>query len=89
MKGAVAIVTFGDGSTRGCLVGEVTKTGSEVQLVLADDPGFAVEDGGARHLFFPLREMAGEVTCAIRTSAFVTVGDGKLASVGKAGLSST
>ena len=89
LKGAVAIVTFGDGSTRGCLVGEVTKTGSEVHLVLADDPGFAVEDGGARHLFFPLREMAGEVTCAIRTSAFVTVGDGKLASVGKAGLSST
>ena len=88
LKGAVAIVTFGDGSTRGCRLAEVKAAGNETQLILDEDPGFTVEDGGARHLFFPLREMAGEVACAVRTSAFVSVDDGKLASVEKASFSS-
>ena len=65
----------------------VEAAGSDLRVVLEDDPGFAVEPGSARHLFFPLREMPGEVTCAIRTSAFVAVEDGKLVSVGKAGFS--
>ncbi len=84
LKGAVGIVTFGDGTTRGCRVQGVDRAGEQSRLVLEDDPGFSVEGGGARHLFFPLREIPGRVTCRIRTSAFVKVGEGVVASVGEA-----
>ena len=73
LKGGTAIVTFGDGSTRGYRVEGVRRSGGGTRVILDGEPGFAVEGGGMRHLFFPLREIAGPVTCRIRTSAFVTL----------------
>lgn len=39
-------------------------------LALEADPGFVVEADGARHLFFPLREIPGQVTFRVRTAVF-------------------
>ncbi len=84
LKGATAIVTFGDGSTRGCRVKAVAREGRETRLLLDADPGFAVEGEGMRHLFFPHREIPGKVRFRLRTSAFVRIADGSLTSIGKA-----
>ena len=68
IDGAVAVVTFGDGTTRGlyikCIEGE--------HVILEDDPGFRITNTGMAHCFFPLREIEGTVQLQIRTSAFVT-----------------
>ncbi len=72
IDGAVAVVTFGDGTTRGLRVQRVV--GREV--ILEDDPGFRITNTGMAHCFFPLREVEGTVQLQIRTSAFVTIRDG-------------
>ena len=77
LKGATGVVRFGDGSTLGYRVAGVRRVEGKIHLLLKDDPGIAVEGGGMRHLFFPLREIPGRVTYRIRTSAFVRLGDGK------------
>ncbi len=77
LKGATAVVSFGDGSTLGCRVAGVRRIEGEMYLILEDDPGIVVDGGGMRHLFFPLREISGRVTYRIRTSAFVRLDDGK------------
>ena len=84
LNGATAIVTFGDGSTRGCRVQAVAREGGETRVLLDADPGFAVEGEGMRHLFFPHRDIPGKVRFRLRTSAFVRIGDGSLMSVGEA-----
>jgi len=92
LKGATAIVTFGDGSTRGYRVEGVRRSGGQTHVLLDGEPGFAVEGGGMRHLFFPLREIAGPVTCRIRASAFVTLAAGaapRIAGVGRASFEAT
>jgi hypothetical protein len=66
------IVRFGDGSTLGYRVKGVKRASEETHLALESDPGVAVDKKGARHLFFPLREVSGPVTYRIRTSAFAT-----------------
>ncbi|MDP6780008.1 MAG: heparinase II/III family protein, partial [Candidatus Latescibacteria bacterium] len=86
LRGATAIATFGDGTAYGCRVSEVRARSGRQAVVLEDDPGFAIENGDARHLFFPMREIPGEVTYRIRTSAYAEVSEGTVESVGKAGL---
>ena len=66
LKGATAVVIFGDGSTRGCRICGVEQDGKGAVLILASDPGFALTDTGAKHVFFPLREMAGSVRVKVR-----------------------
>ena len=73
VEGTTSIVRFGDGSTMGCNVERVVLEGPRLVLVTSDDPGFSVENGGMRHLYFPLRRISGPVTCRIRTSAFVRI----------------
>ena len=68
---ATAIVSFGDGTTMGYRVKGIVRAGRELTVETADDPGFSIDSGGMRHLFFPLRAITGPVTCRIRTSAFV------------------
>ncbi|MSS72493.1 MAG: hypothetical protein EXS64_13520 [Candidatus Latescibacteria bacterium] len=92
LKGATTVVAFGDGSTRGYRVLVVKRVGGRTHVALEDDPGFVVEGEGMRHLFFPLREIAGPVTYRIRTSAFVTLTPGaapRLTSVGQANFKAT
>jgi hypothetical protein len=69
LSGSTAIVTFGDGSTLGYPVSGVKESQGEVCLVLADDPGVAVNAEGMRHLFCPRREIPGPVRYRLRTSA--------------------
>jgi hypothetical protein len=71
--GATVVVTFGDGSTLAYVVKEAQTVGGESCLVLDGDPGVAVDQEGARHLFFPLRDILGRVGCRIRTSSLVTI----------------
>ena len=66
--GAVAVVTFGDGTTRGLRVQRIEGE----HVILEDDPGFRMTNTGMAHCFFPLREVEGTVQLQIRTSAFVT-----------------
>ena len=85
LKGTIVVATFGDGSTRGYGVQEVMKQDGQTWLILDGDPGFVVEGGGMRHLFFPLREIAGQVSYRVRNSAFVILKtDAVLTSAGKA-----
>jgi hypothetical protein len=70
LKGGIGIVRFGDGSTLGCRIAGVQRASGETRLNLEDDPGLAVDRRGARHLFFPLREIPGPVTYRLRTSTF-------------------
>ena len=67
IEGATAIVTFGDGTTRGL---RVQRRDGEM-IALADDPGFRMTETGIAHCFFPLRSVDGPVRYKIRTSAFV------------------
>lgn len=71
IDGAVAVVTFGDGTTRGLRVQRVVGE----HVILEDDPGFRITNTGMAHCFFPLREIEGTVQLQIRTSAFVTIRD--------------
>ncbi|MDE2953610.1 MAG: heparinase II/III family protein, partial [Gemmatimonadota bacterium] len=71
IDGAVAVVTFGDGTTRGLRVQRLEGE----HVILEDDPGFRVTNTGMAHCFFPLREIEGTVQFQIRTSAFVTIRD--------------
>lgn len=66
IAGAIAIVTFGDGTTRGLRVQRIDGD----KIVLADDPGFRMTKTGIAHCFFPLRSIDGPVQYKIRTSAF-------------------
>ena len=84
LEGATAIVTFGDGSTRGCRVQGVSRKGSESHVMVDADPGFDVDSDCMRHLFFPHREIPGKVRYRLRTSAFVQTADPSLTSIGKA-----
>ncbi len=70
LKGTTAIITFADGTTRGCRIASVEQTGGQMLVILENDPGFMITDHGAKHLFFPLREMVGAVHYKIRTSVF-------------------
>ena len=72
IDGAVAVVTFGDGTTRGLRV----QHAEGEKVILEDDPGFRITNTGMAHCFFPLREIEGTVQLQIRTSAFVTIRDG-------------
>ena len=72
IDGAIAMVTFGDGTTRGLRV-QRTEGG---HVILEDDSGFRITNTGMAHCFFPLREIEGTVQLQIRTSAFVTIRDG-------------
>ena len=87
LRGATAIVTFGDGSTRGCRVQEVSRKGSESHVMVDADPGFDVDSDCMRHLFFPHREIPGKVRYRLRTSAFVRIADRSLTSIGEANYS--
>ncbi len=69
LKGATAIVTFGDGSTLGYRVAEARRAGGGTHLVLADDPGIVVDGEGMRHLTCPRHEIPGQVRYRVRTSA--------------------
>ena len=71
IDGAVAVVTFGDGTTRGLRVQRLEGE----HVILQDDPGFRITNTGAAHCFFPLREIEGTVQLQIRTSAFVSIRD--------------
>ena len=71
VEGTTGIVRFGDGSTTGCAVERVVRDGRRLILATAEDPGFSIENGAARHLYFPLRTISGPVACHVRTSAFV------------------
>lgn len=84
LNGATAIVTFGDGSTRGCRVRAVSRKGEETHVLLDADPGFDVDSDGMRHLFFPHREIPGTVRYRLRTSAFAHTADHSLTSIGEA-----
>ena len=84
LKGSTAIVTFGDGSTRGCRVRAVSREGGKTPVLLESDRGFAVDAKGMRHLFFPHREIPGTVRYRLRTSAFVQTADRSLTSIGEA-----
>ena len=85
LKGATVVSTFGYGSTRGYRVKEVKRQDGQTRLILDGDLGFVVESGGMRHVFFPLREIAGQVSYRVRSSAFVTLKEGaEVTSVGKA-----
>ncbi len=89
LRGGTALVIFGDGSTRGYPIGSVEAADGRVHVHIEGEAGFAVEGAGARHLYFPHREMAGPVTCRIQTSAFVTFraeGEPELVSIGEAQL---
>ena len=70
LSGTTALVTFGDGSTRGYRVEAVRRAGGQTRAILDGKPGFSVEGDGARHLFFPLHEVPGRVGYRIRASAF-------------------
>ena len=74
IDGAVAVVTFGDGTTRGLRVQRMEGE----HVILEDDPGFRITNTGAAHCFFPLREIEGTVQLQIRTSAFVTIREGSV-----------
>lgn len=87
LNGATAIVSFGDGSTRGCRVRAVSREGEETHVLLDGDPGFDVDGEGMRHLFFPHREIPGTVRYRLRTSAFAQTADQSLTSIGAAGFS--
>ena len=89
LRGATAVVSFGDGATLGYGVVGVRRAGGEAHVVLESDPGISVAEGGMRYLFFPLREVAGGVRYRVRTSAFARVGEGgaEIRSVGKAAFS--
>ena len=84
LKGSTAIVTFGDGSTRGCRVRAVSREGGKTHVLLESDPGFDVDAEGMRHLFFPHRKIPGKVRYRLRTSAFVQTADRSLTSIGEA-----
>ena len=84
LKGAVAIIEFGDGTTRGCRVRSVDREGDRCRVVLQDDPGFTVTPDGAQQRFFPHREIPGPVVCRIRGSVILNVAKGELHSVGAA-----
>ena len=84
LKGSTAIVTFGDGSTRGCRVRAVSLEGGKTHVLLESDPGFDFDAKGMRHLFFPHREIPGTVRYRLRTSAFVQTADRSLTSIGEA-----
>ncbi|MDP6777262.1 MAG: heparinase II/III family protein [Candidatus Latescibacteria bacterium] len=91
LAGATALVRFGDGSTRGYPVSSVEAVGGRAHVHIEGETGFVVEGKGARHLYFPHREMAGPVTCRIQTSALVTFaaeGKPELSCVGEAELAS-
>ncbi|MDE2997943.1 MAG: heparinase II/III family protein [Gemmatimonadota bacterium] len=72
LEGTTAIVRFGDGSTTGCAVERVYRDARGLILVTAQDPGFSIENGGARHDYFPLRSISGPVSCRVRGAAFVS-----------------
>ena len=72
IDGAIAMVTFGDGTTRGLRVQRME--GGHV--ILEDDSGFRITNTGMAHCFFPLREIEGTVQLQIRSSTFVTIRDG-------------
>ncbi len=84
LDGATSIVSFGDGSTRGCRVRGVARKGNLTHVLLEADPGFAIEGKGMRHLFFPHREISGAVRYRLRTSAFLNTTNRSLTSIGKA-----
>ena len=89
LKGATLRLTFGDASTQGYRIRSVVQKGAQTHVILEDEIGFAVETGGAKHLFFPLREMPGDVTYRILTSAFVVIDGEKMTSVGEASFASS
>ncbi|HCR16181.1 MAG TPA: hypothetical protein DIU35_01755 [Candidatus Latescibacteria bacterium] len=70
LAGETAIVTFGDGSTRGCRIKKSVSGSLETRLILREDPGFEVDGDGARHLFFPHRRIEGRVSCKVMTTTF-------------------
>jgi hypothetical protein len=61
------IVRDGAGFTHGCRIIGVQRRREETILVLGDDPGFAMEGGESRHLFFPGRAWTGENRIDIAT----------------------
>ena len=73
VEGTTAIVTFGDGSTTGCVVERIVREARGLTLATAQDPGFSIENGGMRHHYFPLRSISGPVRCRIRGSAFLSL----------------
>ena len=48
IDGAVAVVTYGDGTTRGLRVQRVV----DKHVILEDDPGFRMTNTGMAHCFF-------------------------------------
>ena len=86
LRGATAVVSFGDGATLGYGVVGVRRAGGEAHVVLESDPGISVAEGGMQYLFCPRRRVPGGVRYRVRTSAFVRLGDGEpeVRSVGEA-----
>lgn len=69
VRGLSTIVRHGDGSSHGYPLAGVRRVAGRTLLLLRDEPGFEVAAGGTRFLFFPRREIAGEVTCSVAAVA--------------------
>ena len=68
LSGSYAVVRDGAGFTHGVEIVRVEASGSQTILVLADDPGFDMdEDGASRLCFFPGRSWRGENRFEIAT----------------------
>lgn len=76
LKGLFAIARDGAGFTRGCEIVGVQEEEGQTVLLLADDPGFAMEaDGTSRHCFFPRRSWEGQNTFEVATVSVLLLGD--------------
>ncbi len=68
--GKTVVIRHGDGSTHGYRLAGVQRTGEQTLLILAGEPGFVLRDAKAQFLFFPKREIEGEVTYSIASVAW-------------------
>jgi len=60
LKGATLINIHPDGFTHGYEIKNIKKIRGQTVIELTDEPGYEIEDGKTRLLFFPQRESKGE-----------------------------
>ena len=71
LMGWTAIVHHhGNNTTHGYRIAGLKREGQRTWLVLDDEPGFELDNRRSRSLFFPKREIEGEVTYSIASLAF-------------------
>jgi hypothetical protein len=71
LVGWTAIVHHhGNNTTHGYRIAGLKREGQRTLLVLDDEPGFELDNRRSRSLFFPKREIEGEVTYSIGSLAF-------------------